>query len=28
VEREMLQSITFGDLVQKIKRSSENMYYI
>jgi Rrf2 family protein len=28
VEREMLQSITFGDLVQRIKRNSENMYYI
>ena len=28
VERDMLHAITFGDLVQKIKRNSENMYYI
>ena len=28
VERDMLHAITFGDLVQKIKRNTENMYYI
>jgi Rrf2 family protein len=28
VEREMLQAVSFGDLVQKIKRTTENMYYI
>jgi Rrf2 family protein len=27
-ERDMLNAISFGELVQKIKRSSENMYYI
>ncbi|HEX4144839.1 MAG TPA: Rrf2 family transcriptional regulator [Pirellulales bacterium] len=28
VERDMLHAITFGELVQKIKRTTENMYYI
>jgi Rrf2 family protein len=28
VERDMLHAITFGELVQKIKRNTENMYYI
>jgi Rrf2 family protein len=28
VERDMLQSITFGDLVNRVKRRTENMYYI
>jgi Rrf2 family protein len=28
VEREMLQAVTFGDLVQRVKRNTENMYYI
>ncbi len=27
-EREMLQAITFGDLVERIKTQGENMYYI
>jgi Rrf2 family protein len=28
VERDMLGAITFGDLVQRVKRNTENMYYI
>jgi len=28
VEREMLQNVTFADLAGRIKRRSENMYYI
>ena len=28
VQRETLASITFGDLVKRIKRQSENMFYI
>src|ERR1700677_4152025 len=28
VERDMLHAITFGELVQRIKRNTENMYYI
>lgn len=28
VQREALRSITFGDLVARIKRQSENMFYI
>jgi Rrf2 family protein len=27
VERDMLHAITFGELVQRIKRNTENMYY-
>ncbi|HTU24767.1 MAG TPA: Rrf2 family transcriptional regulator [Pirellulales bacterium] len=27
-ERDMLSAISFGDLVQRVKRNSENMYYI
>lgn len=28
VEREMLRSITFADLVKRVRRQTENMYYI
>ncbi len=28
VERAALRSITFGDMVKRVKRQSENMYYI
>lgn len=28
VQQEMLQSLTFGELVQRVKRQTENMYYI
>ena len=28
VQRDALASITFGDLVQRVKRQTENMYYI
>jgi Rrf2 family protein len=28
VEREMLHALTFGDLVARVRRTAENMYYI
>jgi Rrf2 family cysteine metabolism transcriptional repressor len=28
LQREMLSSLTFGELVRRVKRTAENMYYI